>query len=161
MPPTTAATKSKSGSTDIWKARAIRITTVHVGTDGVGRAHSPVQPSAARRASHHADSSVRLPLESWHFPTQRVSKTSSPRCACFFSRYNIPVSEVSTPVAPAPEATPAPRRFTLRQRIILRLIIAAGYGFIRLVGPTLRVCVSREEGAQETIGQRPLIGSFW
>ena len=58
-------------------------------------------------------------------------------------------------------AIPGPRRFTLRQRIILRLIITTGYWFIRLVGPTLRVCVSREEGAQETIAQRPLIGSFW
>ncbi|HEY6765638.1 MAG TPA: lysophospholipid acyltransferase family protein [Candidatus Sulfotelmatobacter sp.] len=52
-------------------------------------------------------------------------------------------------------------RFTLRQRIVLRLIIAAGYWFIRLVGPTLRICISREEGAQETIAQRPLIASFW
>jgi lysophospholipid acyltransferase (LPLAT)-like uncharacterized protein len=25
----------------------------------------------------------------------------------------------------------------------------------------LRLCISREEGAQETLGQRPLIGSFW
>jgi lysophospholipid acyltransferase (LPLAT)-like uncharacterized protein len=56
---------------------------------------------------------------------------------------------------------PGLRRFTLRQRIILRLIIRAGYWFIRIVGPTLRVCVSREEGAQQTIPQRPLIGSFW
>ncbi len=54
-----------------------------------------------------------------------------------------------------------PRRFSLRQRIILRIIIFAGYWFIRLVGPTLRVCLSREEGAQETVGQRPLIISFW
>jgi len=57
--------------------------------------------------------------------------------------------------------TPSPRRFTLRQRIVLRIIITAGYWFIRLIGPTLRVCVSREEGAQETIEQRPLIASFW
>lgn len=71
------------------------------------------------------------------------------------------MTEVSTPEAPATEVTPAPRRFTLRQRIILRLIITIGYWFIRLIGPTLRVCVSREEGAQETIAQRPLIGSFW
>ncbi|HZW94056.1 MAG TPA: lysophospholipid acyltransferase family protein [Candidatus Eremiobacteraceae bacterium] len=54
-----------------------------------------------------------------------------------------------------------PRRFTLRQRIVLRIIIAAGYWFIRLIGPTLRVCVSREEGAQQSIGERPLIVSFW
>ena len=32
---------------------------------------------------------------------------------------------------------------------------------IRLIGPTLRVSVSREEGAQETVEQRPLVASFW
>ncbi|MGA9389227.1 MAG: lysophospholipid acyltransferase family protein [Candidatus Sulfotelmatobacter sp.] len=57
-------------------------------------------------------------------------------------------------------ATSGPRRFTLRQRFVLRIIVAVGYGFIRLVGPTLRICVSREEGAQ-AIGQRPLILCFW
>jgi lysophospholipid acyltransferase (LPLAT)-like uncharacterized protein len=41
------------------------------------------------------------------------------------------------------------------------MIIGTGYWVIRLIGPTLRVCVSREEGAQETVEQRPLIGSFW
>jgi lysophospholipid acyltransferase (LPLAT)-like uncharacterized protein len=72
------------------------------------------------------------------------------------------VTEADTREAPAAaEAASGPRRFTLRQRIILRIIITAGYWFIRLIGPTLRVCVSREEGAQETIEQRPLIGSFW
>jgi lysophospholipid acyltransferase (LPLAT)-like uncharacterized protein len=71
------------------------------------------------------------------------------------------VTEATTREAPATEVTPSPRRFTLRQRIILRIIITAGYWFIRLIGPTLRVSVSREEGAQETIAQRPLIGSFW
>ena len=74
------------------------------------------------------------------------------------------MSEVSTRVTPAAgEAAnaPAAQRFTLRQRIILRIIIAAGYSFIRVIGPTLRVSVSREEGAQETITQRPLVTSFW
>jgi lysophospholipid acyltransferase (LPLAT)-like uncharacterized protein len=72
------------------------------------------------------------------------------------------VSEVSTgETTTTTKAPPAPRRFTLRQRIVLRIIITAGYWFIRLIGPTLRVCVSREEGAQQTVGQRPLIGSFW
>ena len=71
------------------------------------------------------------------------------------------MTEVGTDATPAAEVAPDPRRFTLRQRIILRFIIAAGYGFIRLIGPTLRVCVSREEGAQQTVGQRPLIISFW
>ena len=70
--------------------------------------------------------------------------------------------EVSTRDAAAP-AQPAsgPRRFTLRQRIVLRIIIWLGYWAIRLIGPTLRVCISFEEGAQESLEQRPLIGSFW
>ncbi|MFZ0774463.1 MAG: lysophospholipid acyltransferase family protein [Candidatus Sulfotelmatobacter sp.] len=72
------------------------------------------------------------------------------------------MSEASTREAlAATEVAPGPRRFTLRQRIVLRIIIAAGYWFIRLVGPTLRVCVSREEGAQQTVGQRPLVLNFW
>jgi hypothetical protein len=72
------------------------------------------------------------------------------------------VPEASTRDAPAP-AQPAsgPRRFTLRQRIVLRIIIWLGYWAIRLIGPTLRVCISFEEGAQESLEQRPLIGSFW
>ncbi len=70
--------------------------------------------------------------------------------------------EVSTrdALAPAEPAT-GPHRFTFRQRIILRIIIWAGYWVIRLIGPTLRVSISREEGAQETLEQRPLIVSFW
>jgi lysophospholipid acyltransferase (LPLAT)-like uncharacterized protein len=71
------------------------------------------------------------------------------------------VTEASTTVAPAAEVIPGLRRFSFRQRVVLRIIITAGYWFIRLIGPTLRVCVSREEGAQQTIQQRPLIGSFW
>ncbi len=76
------------------------------------------------------------------------------------SHYNTLVPEATTRETPA-VATPSPHRFTLRQRIILRIIITAGYWFIRLIGPTLRVCVSREDGAQETVDQRPLIVSFW
>jgi hypothetical protein len=72
------------------------------------------------------------------------------------------VSEVSTRHAPAPALPAIDRsRFTLRQRIILRIIIWLGYGIIRLIGPTLRVSTSYEEGAQRTLDQRPLIASFW
>jgi lysophospholipid acyltransferase (LPLAT)-like uncharacterized protein len=71
------------------------------------------------------------------------------------------VTEVSTRESPAAEVAPGHHRFTLRQRVILRIIIAAGYWFIRLIGPTMRVCVSREEGAQETVNQQPLVTSFW
>ncbi len=71
-----------------------------------------------------------------------------------------------------PEATPreitapaqpesGPRRWTLRQRIVLSLIVAAGTAIIRLIGSTLRVAISYEDGAQKTLDERPLIVSFW
>jgi lysophospholipid acyltransferase (LPLAT)-like uncharacterized protein len=72
------------------------------------------------------------------------------------------VPEASTRDATAPaEPATGPRRFTLRQRIVLRIIIWLGYWLIRLIGPTLRVSISYEDGAQETLEQRPLIASFW
>jgi lysophospholipid acyltransferase (LPLAT)-like uncharacterized protein len=72
------------------------------------------------------------------------------------------VPELSTRIA-AELALPAidPHRYTLRQRIVLRTIIWLGYAIIRLIGPTLRVSVSYEDGAQKTLDQRPLIASFW
>jgi lysophospholipid acyltransferase (LPLAT)-like uncharacterized protein len=77
------------------------------------------------------------------------------------SRYNIFVSEAAIDEKFSATTGPISRRFTLRQRIALRIIIATGYWFIRLIGPTLRVCISGEEGAQQSIDQRPLIVSFW
>jgi lysophospholipid acyltransferase (LPLAT)-like uncharacterized protein len=44
---------------------------------------------------------------------------------------------------------------------VLSTIVWAGYWFIRLLGPTLRVSVSYEEGAQKTLEARPLVASFW
>ena len=76
------------------------------------------------------------------------------------SYYNNFVTSVTTPDFFATEG-PISRRFTLRQRIALRCIIFAGHSLIRLIGPTLRVCVSREEGAQQTLDQRPTVASFW
>jgi lysophospholipid acyltransferase (LPLAT)-like uncharacterized protein len=72
------------------------------------------------------------------------------------------VPEVSTRYTAAP-ALPAidRRRFPFRQRIVLRIIIWLGYGIIRLIGPTLRVSVSYEDGAQHRLDQRPLVASFW
>jgi lysophospholipid acyltransferase (LPLAT)-like uncharacterized protein len=72
----------------------------------------------------------------------------------------VPEASTRDATAPAQPAT-GPRRFTLRQRIILRIIIWLGYWVIRLIGPTLRVSISYEDGAQQTMDQRPLIGSFW
>lgn len=69
------------------------------------------------------------------------------------------MAEASTPDKSA--SATGPRRFTLRQRIVLRIIIWIGYWAIRMIGPTLRVSVSYEEGAQRTMEERPLIGSFW
>jgi hypothetical protein len=76
--------------------------------------------------------------------------------------YNIPVHEASTREAViSAEPDSGPRRFTLRQRIGLHIITAIGYWFIRLIGPTLRLSVSFEEGAQQSLKDRPLIASFW
>jgi lysophospholipid acyltransferase (LPLAT)-like uncharacterized protein len=72
----------------------------------------------------------------------------------------VPEASTRDAAAPAQHLT-GPRRFTLRQRIVLRIIIWLGYWVIRLIGPTLRVSVSYEEGAQQTMEQRPLIASFW
>ncbi|HSY93772.1 MAG TPA: lysophospholipid acyltransferase family protein [Candidatus Binatus sp.] len=72
----------------------------------------------------------------------------------------MPEASTRDATAPAEPAT-GPRRFTLRQRIVLRIIIWLGYWLIRLIGPTLRVSISYEDGAQETLEQRPLIASFW
>src|SRR6202166_2200631 len=76
--------------------------------------------------------------------------------------YNSFVPEASIRNAAVPALPPIdPQRFTLRQRIVLRIIIFVGHAVIRLIGPTLRVSVSHEEGAQTTLDQRPLIASFW
>ena len=69
--------------------------------------------------------------------------------------------DASTPAASAAEANSGPRRWSLRQRIELACIVFVGYWFIRLLGPTLRVSVSYEEGAQKTLDERPYVASFW
>jgi lysophospholipid acyltransferase (LPLAT)-like uncharacterized protein len=71
------------------------------------------------------------------------------------------VSEAAIREASKSEPESGPRKWTLRQRITLNCIIAAGYTFIRLLGPTLRIAVSYEDGAQKTLGERPLVASFW
>jgi lysophospholipid acyltransferase (LPLAT)-like uncharacterized protein len=70
------------------------------------------------------------------------------------------VPEASTREVPTQPASGL-REFTLRQRIALSIITAAGYWFIRLIGPTLRVSVSFEEGAQHALEDRPYIASVW
>jgi lysophospholipid acyltransferase (LPLAT)-like uncharacterized protein len=69
------------------------------------------------------------------------------------------VPEVATP-APPPAAE-GQRKFTLRERILLWLIAAAGTLAIRILGSTIRFSTSFEEGAPGQIDSGPVILSFW
>lgn len=67
--------------------------------------------------------------------------------------------ETPAPVtAPAEEEAP---QFTLRQRLALWLVSWAGYLAIRLIGPTLKVTVSIEEGGPPESFLRPAVYAFW
>lgn len=52
-------------------------------------------------------------------------------------------------------------QFSLWQRMQLFVITWAGFLVIQLLGPTLRVAVSFEEGAPPSLNECPLILSFW
>lgn len=70
------------------------------------------------------------------------------------------MSATPTPAVAATPSTPN-QPFTLRQRILLRLITWAGVVAIRLIAPTLRVAISFEEGAPPSLETRPMVLSFW
>jgi lysophospholipid acyltransferase (LPLAT)-like uncharacterized protein len=72
--------------------------------------------------------------------------------------YNPCVDTPAPTVAPAEEEAP---RFTLGQRLALRLVSWAGYLAIRLIGPTLQVTVSIEEGGPPEFFIRPAVYAFW
>ena len=75
-------------------------------------------------------------------------------------RYNIEVSAATTsPVAS--ESSRQRQPYTLWQRFLLWLITCAGFLAIRLIGPTLRVAVSFEDGAPASIETRPMVLAFW
>jgi len=65
----------------------------------------------------------------------------------------------TTPVSH--ETAKNPTKFTLWQRFQLWLITWAGFLVIRMIGPTLRLAVSIEDGGPESMETRPLIYSFW
>ena len=69
------------------------------------------------------------------------------------------VSATGTPAVSSP--TSSDRPFTLWQRIALHLITWTGFLVIRLIGPTLRLAISFEEGAPSSLERRPMILSFW
>ena len=76
--------------------------------------------------------------------------------------YNGCVSEAGPrEVTASVQPESGPRRWSLRQRIVLSLIVGLGTMIIRLIGATLRISVSSEEGGQTTLEQRPLVASFW
>jgi len=54
-------------------------------------------------------------------------------------------------------------RFSVRQRFLIWLITWTNYLAIRLIGPTLRFCISWEEPrtSPEAIYEKPVIYSFW
>jgi lysophospholipid acyltransferase (LPLAT)-like uncharacterized protein len=51
--------------------------------------------------------------------------------------------------------------FTLRQRIALTLITAAGWLLVRLIGPTLKYTISIEEGGLHSAWVCPVVYVFW
>jgi lysophospholipid acyltransferase (LPLAT)-like uncharacterized protein len=70
------------------------------------------------------------------------------------------VHAASTSADSQPELQSA-KKFTLWQRLALSLITWAGFWAIRLIGPTLRLAVSFEEGAPASMATRPMILAFW
>jgi lysophospholipid acyltransferase (LPLAT)-like uncharacterized protein len=69
------------------------------------------------------------------------------------------VSAVETPAPPS--LSHARRKFTLRERILLWLITWTATIAIRILGPTIRLSASWEEGSAGTFEARPVIYSFW
>jgi lysophospholipid acyltransferase (LPLAT)-like uncharacterized protein len=71
------------------------------------------------------------------------------------------MNPVSSPAPAASAESPAERRFSRRERILLRLYTWAGYTAMRLLSPTVRMYVSFEEGGRTHEPQHPTIYAFW
>ena len=67
----------------------------------------------------------------------------------------------TTTTNPASAAEKKPEGFTLRQRLLIWLVTVVGYLAIRLIGPTLRVIESIEEGGPEKMHIDPAVMVFW
>lgn len=70
------------------------------------------------------------------------------------------MSAAATTPAP-PDASAPLQRFTLWQRLLLWLITWAGFLVIRVLGPTLRLAISVEDGGPPSLDTRPMVVSFW
>lgn len=69
------------------------------------------------------------------------------------------MSAVANPAPPS--VNQSRRKFTLRERVLLWLITWTATIAIRILGPTIRLSASWEEGSAGTIEARPIIYSFW
>jgi lysophospholipid acyltransferase (LPLAT)-like uncharacterized protein len=76
------------------------------------------------------------------------------------TRYNKRVNAASASGDPRTEVQSAPK-FSFGQRLAIPLITWAGFLAVRLIGPTLRLAVSFEEGGLACMATRPMILSFW
>src|ERR1700731_3900810 len=65
----------------------------------------------------------------------------------------------TAPVSPGTSTPSGP--YSLGQRALLWVITWAGFLAIRVIGPTLRVSISFEDGAPTGLEARPLILAFW
>lgn len=68
---------------------------------------------------------------------------------------------VENPVDNDSTEGPGPSRFSVKQRLSLWAVSWAGYLAIRIIGPTLRVSITYEPGAQNEPQTRPAIYCFW
>ena len=75
-------------------------------------------------------------------------------------RYNTEVGTATTSPVSSGASTQG-RPYTVGQRVLLWAITWAGFLAIRVIGPTLRVAVSSEDGAPAGLDTRPMILAFW
>jgi lysophospholipid acyltransferase (LPLAT)-like uncharacterized protein len=109
-----------------------------------------------------AGESVAALAASWRKVKGRRSTAAdrSVRSTLLGGRYNTGVSAATTsPVSS--EASTHGRSYTLWQRFLLWLITWVGFLVIRLIGPTLSLAVSFEDGLPAGIATRPMILAFW
>jgi lysophospholipid acyltransferase (LPLAT)-like uncharacterized protein len=76
---------------------------------------------------------------------------------------DVTIPDVSAIPTPTIRSDPAKsdRPFTRWQKLQLWLITWVGFLVIRLIGPTLRLAVSTEDGGPPSLETRPMILSFW
>jgi lysophospholipid acyltransferase (LPLAT)-like uncharacterized protein len=75
-------------------------------------------------------------------------------------RYNNPVNAADASVDSRADVQSL-RRFSFGQRLAIPLITWGGFLAVRLIGPTLRLAVSFEEGGPAGMSARPMILAFW